>query len=252
MEYPETESSTLEFKERVPSRDQILKTVIGFCNLYGGRLLIGIADSGAIVGVEEAEIDRLCEYLDKSIYESCSPPILPDIHTQRIDGKLVLVVKVSPGMQKPYFMRSEGMAKGVYIRLGKSTMRADPGSIEELQRQNRRISYDCMPAYGATPENLDTAAIAEFLGRKGKPKSRSPIGNSLLAYHLAVEEQSRIIPTIGGVLLFHERPQKLVPECFIICSRFAGKSGRTVLSTIDAMGSLFQQFETAYEFILNL
>ena len=29
MDYPESESSTMEFKERVRARDQVLKTVVG-------------------------------------------------------------------------------------------------------------------------------------------------------------------------------------------------------------------------------
>ena len=56
MKYPESESSVLEFKEMIPKKDQIIKTVIGYCNLYGGRIIIGVDNSGKIVGVPEAEL----------------------------------------------------------------------------------------------------------------------------------------------------------------------------------------------------
>lgn len=36
IRYPETESSFLEFKREVPKNDQIIKTIIGFCNQKGG------------------------------------------------------------------------------------------------------------------------------------------------------------------------------------------------------------------------
>lgn len=249
MEYSESESSTLEFKEKIPSRDQVLKTVIGFCNLYGGRIVIGVKDSGQVVGIEEKEVERILEDLDKSIYESCSPPILPDIHTQRLGEKLLIIIVVSPGMQKPYFLRAEGVAKGVYIRLGRSTMRADAGTIEGLHRQNRRVSFDASPFYGAGADDLDKEAFAAFLKRKSAGTGGKPGIKTLMAYHLAVEEQSRIFPTVGGLLLFHPNPQKWLPEAFIICSTFAGRSGRTVLATQDATGDLFSQFEIAFDFI---
>jgi ATP-dependent DNA helicase RecG len=53
MKYPERESSTLELKRELPKNDQIVKTVIGFSNQSGGRLIVGVADDGTVVGIEE-------------------------------------------------------------------------------------------------------------------------------------------------------------------------------------------------------
>ena len=53
MKYPEQESSLLEFKQKVPKNDQIIKTVVGFCNHKGGKLIIGVENDGTIVGVQE-------------------------------------------------------------------------------------------------------------------------------------------------------------------------------------------------------
>ncbi|MGL5626697.1 MAG: AlbA family DNA-binding domain-containing protein [Candidatus Rhabdochlamydia sp.] len=40
--YPESESALLEFKREVPKNEQIIKTIIGFCNQKGGKLILGI------------------------------------------------------------------------------------------------------------------------------------------------------------------------------------------------------------------
>ena len=45
MKYPAVESSTLEFKEAIPQKDQVVKTTIGFCNQNGGKLIIGVSDN---------------------------------------------------------------------------------------------------------------------------------------------------------------------------------------------------------------
>jgi len=49
--YPDAESGRLEFKEKIPENQQIIKTIIGFCNQFGGRLVIGVANNREIVGV---------------------------------------------------------------------------------------------------------------------------------------------------------------------------------------------------------
>ena len=59
MKYPGNESSSLEFKQSIPENDQIVKTIIGFCNRSGGKLLIGIKQDGTIVGIPEEEIQRV-------------------------------------------------------------------------------------------------------------------------------------------------------------------------------------------------
>lgn len=46
MKYPEKESSILEFKRELPAKQQVIKTIIGFCNMHGGKLIVGVDDSG--------------------------------------------------------------------------------------------------------------------------------------------------------------------------------------------------------------
>lgn len=82
MKYPEQESSILEFKEILPKNDQIIKTVVSFCNQKGGKLVIGIANDGTIVGIPEEQISAALESLEKSIYEATTPPLIPTIGAQ--------------------------------------------------------------------------------------------------------------------------------------------------------------------------
>ena len=127
--YPGQESSTLEFKRALPHKNQIIHTIIGFCNLFGGRLVIGVNDDGTIRGINEEKVGEIIESLEQSIYHSCTPTILPEIYTQRFSKKLVLIIEVSLGMNKPYFHTSEGLSNGTYIRSGSLTVKASPEMI---------------------------------------------------------------------------------------------------------------------------
>ena len=131
MKYTAEESSKLEFKETMPENDQIIKTIIGFCNQKGGKLIIGVNSKGIITGLPHDDVQKTMEYINKSIFESSAPPIIPLVYIQRIADKTILIIEVSSGMNKPYYRKSEGLDKGTYIRLGRSTLRATSDIIEE-------------------------------------------------------------------------------------------------------------------------
>ena len=187
MKYPEPESHTLEFKSTLPKNDQIIKTVIGFCNQAGGRLILGVGNDGKIIGIEEDEAMKLMEWLEYTIYQTTAPPIIPKILLQRIGDKLILVLRVSSGMNKPYFRKSEGLEKGTYVRIGRSTLRASSDMIEELRWQGRGISYDVMPIYQATLDDLDSNKILKLLEQKTK-ETHILLSEEILKAYILVDE----------------------------------------------------------------
>lgn len=249
MKYIGSESSTLEFKQTIPENDQIIKTMIGFCNRSGGKLLIGIKQDGTIVGIPENEIQKIMEYVNKSIFEASSPPIILATYSQRIGNKTILIIEVSSGMNKPYYRKSEGLDKGTYVRLGRSTVKANADMIEELKWQSRGLSFDMMPVYHGKEEDLDKKKMVEFLNHKKSGGAKIISSKILFSYELIVEEYASVYPTTGGILLFGKKPQKYFSEAMILCTHFDGISGRKVISSIDCEGTLFEQFDMAYNFI---
>lgn len=251
MKYPGNESSTLEFKQTIPENAQIVKTMIGFCNRSGGKLLIGVKEDRTVVGVPEEEIQRVLEYVNKSVFEASSPPIIPAVYSQRIGDRTILIIEVSSGMNKPYFRKSEGLDRGTYIRLGRSTVRATADMVEELKWQSRGRSFDTMPVYHGKEEDLDEKEVFTFLKSKKTSHIHSMTPEVLTSYDLEVEEHASTYPTVGGILLFGKNPQKYFSEAMILCSHFDGVSGRKAISSVDCTGTLFQQFEMAYNFVVG-
>jgi ATP-dependent DNA helicase RecG len=249
MLYPQSESSMLEFKESIPSDNQIAKTIVGFCNHFGGKLILGVNNRREITGVSESRIEEILEYIQNYLYDSCSPVIIPNIYTQRFADKIILVIEVSPGMHKPYFLKSRGLDKGVYVRMGRSTLRADAFLIQELQSQSRGISFDQLPYYQAQPDVLNRKLMDDFFKAR-KTGARQKISIDILkSYHFVSEEHARTYPTNGALLLFAKEPQHYFSEAFIICTHYSGLKGRTALASVDCTGQLAVQFETAFEFI---
>lgn len=251
LRHPESESVLLEFKKEVPKNDQIIKTIIGFCNQKGGRLIIGVDDDRVIVGVPEEQIDKLLESLDHSIYEACHPPIIPLISTQIFGDKTVIIIAVSSGMSKPYFRKSEGVEKGTYIRVGRSTVHATPVMIEELKWQSHRLDFEKFPVYNASINTLDTQLIQNFLDNRKNQASAQVTQDVLRSYSLIVEEHSELFPTYAGILNFGKAPQTYLSEAMIIVSHFRGIEGRDAIASIDCEGTLLNQFQQAHHFVIS-
>ncbi len=249
MKYPLSESINLEFKRELPNNNQIIKTVIGFCNQSGGQLIIGIADDGTVLGLANQDIELAMESIERSIYDACSPPIIPRISTQILENKRIIVIEVSEGMSKPYHSRSEGPTRGTYIRLGRTTAKATPEIIQELEWQARGVDFECLPVYHATKNDLDNEKIKIFLNERINHGRAIPTEETLKAYNLITYEHSKTYPSVTGILLFGRNPQSFLTEAMIICSHFKGTAGREVIATVDCNGTLFSQFNQALNFI---
>jgi ATP-dependent DNA helicase RecG len=244
------ESSKVEFKEKFPQKKQIAKTCVAFCNLFGGSIYIGVKDDGSIIGVSEEDIQQSIEFLGKHIYESCSPPIIPRVYAKRFGEQGVLVVEVSSGMNKPYYLSSEGIGRGVYIRVGRSTLRANQDTIQELQWQSKGIHFDTLPNYAAQVNHLDQTLLAQLLTER-KAISKEQRDEILKSYRVLVSEHGNDYCTHGGTLLFDPHPERFYSEAFVICSRFKGEAGRNVLETVDVSGPLPHQIESACQFVFE-
>jgi ATP-dependent DNA helicase RecG len=251
MRYPEKESPTLELKGELPSKQQIAKTIIGFCNMFGGRLIIGIDDRYQIIGVDEKQVEQLLEDISRSIHSSCTPSIIPSLHLQRLENKTLVVIEVPEGMTKPYFLSSSGKQEGTFIRVGTEIVKASPQMIHGLEWQSLGKYPDEMPVHSATLDEIELSEVRKFLDRRKKRISGAAIEELLFHFHILTKEHTRTYPTKGGLLLFANNPQKFLPEAFVICTHFFGTSGREVVATRDCTGTLMQQYQDCISFLLS-
>jgi predicted HTH transcriptional regulator len=238
----ERESRFLEYKRQLPDNESIAKTVIAFANGDGGRIIIGIDDKNrSIVGLNSDTIDMLLKRLPVSLSDSIAPPIFPQIFQKNIEDKEVLIVQVFPGNQKPYHIASEGIDKGVYIRVGAHTRRAAGETLEELRLMRTRIGYDEQPMPACKKNELDVS---------GLPGSMRTEKGLISLEVLTIDNQNGVPhPTRGGVLMFHHEPHKYIPEAYIICSKMRGAKGRDTVESREITGPLPKQLEYAAELL---
>jgi ATP-dependent DNA helicase RecG len=231
--YPHLEGKSIEFKEIPPTFDKLIRTCVAFANTCGGDLIIGVADNTReIKGLTMEDINKIYENFPNSLYEAVSPTLLPQIYLKNIDDKEILVIKIWPGIKKPYFIKSMGIPKGVFVRVGASTRPVSQESMEDLVRDGQHRSFD-QESLNAELTAFSSKLLEQYYGA---PSSRQLLADGIAAPNPFAPESLR--PTVAGALFFCESPENLVPEALVLCTLFNGHQGREVIQSIELKGPL--------------
>lgn len=143
------EGHKLEFKEK-PSKN-LTKEMVAFANADGGRILIGVSDSGEI-----KELEKINE-IDSQIYDfahNCDPAVT--IKTEIVGEVLVVEVKEGSELHKA--------PDGFYLRQGTNSQKLSKQEIIALMHERGEIVFDEMICKGFNyPEDFDEDSFNEFL-----------------------------------------------------------------------------------------
>ena len=224
------EGKQLEFKRDLSSPQPIMKTLTAFANTAGGRLIVGITDTGQVLGVEHPldDEERLCSMIADSI----APHLVPNIELVTVENKTLLVIEVFLSGTRPHWLKSIGRERGCFVRLGSSNRQADVQLIAELQRGVAGISFDSIPMSHLGLDDLDMAAIkADF-------STKSIDAAALQSLKIITRDQGRIVPTHGGILLYGKDRRFHFDDAWIQCGRFIGHDKGDIFDHIDINDSL--------------
>jgi len=128
----EGEGVSLDFKKTITSCEKIAKTMVSFANNKGGRLLIGVADDGNIVGVKADDEERYM--ITKAAHMYARPALEPVFEEVYFDNKMVLVVEISESNLKPHYALAEDGKWWVYVRVKDKSVLASKIVVDVLKR----------------------------------------------------------------------------------------------------------------------
>lgn len=221
------EGKVLEFKESAQSLPDIIKTVIAFANTASGLIVIGVQDrTKKIVGVLNTLDEE--ERLINAISDSIAPILVPNVEIQTYRKKELILIHV-PHVAGPYYLKSAGPERGVFVRIGSTSRVADTEMLETLRLFAKRVSFDEIPYGQAKANTLDWDVIKNLFHEVGKNFTmRKAEALELLVTHA---EQSS--PSFGGIILFGLNRLKIFPDAIIRCTRFIGINKAKVLDHLD-------------------
>lgn len=236
------EGKKTEFKQQLPGSSSLSKTIVAFSNGAGGNILIGVKDNGIIIGISNDEVMEMPDKISNIVYDACYPSIIPEIYSENIDGKNVLVVEVFPGNLKPYYLKKEGKIHGTYIRVGAANKLADQEMIMELERQKMNISFDeeCVYEINESKVKFDKLCMdfEKYTGKRLEEKD-------LINLKILKTEHGKNYPTKAGMLLLGNGYFEFAR---IKCARFKGNDVGEFIDQKEFSGPIYEQVENAMNF----
>ena len=143
------ESKTIEFKstmrknlhtgENDPRMEMgVLKTIVAFLNSSGGSLVIGVADDGRGIGIEEDNFpneDKFALHLDNIVRSRLGSHVMLYIHPRFEDyeGVRVMVVDCQPAKNAVYL--KDGTVERFFVRSAASSVELTGSQMNEYIKQ---------------------------------------------------------------------------------------------------------------------
>ena len=252
------ETKNVEFKREIPSKhEKFLKDIIAFSNSTGGQVIVGIEDETCIVyGIGEQSPFKLSDSISNMIFDACTPQIEPDISIQTIEDKTVLVINVAPGKFRPYYLVNRDKETTSYIRINGTSRPADARKLQELELEGQGISYDSLQDIGREfdqNKSLDLCvymkqtAINACKTEEEKDSIKDKTLEKLEDFGLLCRVGRDRYPTHAFDLLTdnHNKAAK------IQCALFKGISRDVFIDQKEFTGSIQEQVEEAYQFVLR-
>lgn len=252
------ESKNIEYKVAVPKKsEKYMKTVVAFANGNGGKIVFGIDDKTLeIVGMDEDNIFKIMDAITNAISDSCEPRIRPDVTLQTVNDKTVIVVEILPGAMRPYYIKSEGMTEGTYMRVSGTTRPVEGYMLKELilEGQNRYFDSEPCRELQITDEDIQNlcktmkeTAIKNTWQNSEKAKIKDITKNTLLSWGILTEVQGEIFPTNAYALLTGQLRMQPVIQCGL----FKGKDRAYFADRKEFDGPIQNQVDAAYQYVLE-
>jgi len=218
------EDSCTQFKrgQEITNAKSLAGDMVAFANSKGGRLFIGVDDSGSVIGVTPDDIRRINQIISNVATDCIRPSVNPETDNVTIDEKLVMVITIPEGISKPY-TDNEG------VFWVKSAANKRPvTSREEIQRMMQRaglVHADEVPVEGTTLDSLDDDHFNGFFqkqyGRSVKQALEdSGLTMARLLNNLGLAKDETL--NLAGLILFGRDPQRHRPAFVVKAVSFVG------------------------------
>lgn len=243
-----SESTTIEWKQSLAEIKEIIETVAAFANTEGGRIFIGVSNSGKAIGVQIGK--GTIENLANRIAQHTDPKIQPRITVKKIDGKEIIVIEVQPSADK--LVLADGRP---YKRVGPSTRQMGKDEYEEriFEKHKGKLYFDEQICKDAKITDISKEKISAFV-KKAKQERGLSIdpGSSVtdILRKLKLVKDGKM--TNAAILLFGKDTQDFFLQSELKAIRFKGlDETRPMLDFKTIGGDAITLLKKAEDFIYD-
>ena len=232
-----TERQNIEWKEIW--KDDYLAWICGFANAQGGKLYIGMNDSGEVVGVKNAK--KLLEDLPNKIRDAMG--IIVNVNLLNEGDFEYIEIEVPP---YPIAISCKG---SYYYRSGSTNQKLSGPELEAFIMRRRGVTWDSMPLPTFTIDDVDDGVVKRF---KQWAVNKGRINKSVLSEDKFVMlEKLHLVKdgylTNAAMLLFSNDPEKWQLGAYVKIGFFETDSDLVYQDEIH--GSILDQIDKIVEII---
>ena len=228
------EGYKLELKQKF--NKNITKEVCAFANSSGGRIIIGVSDTGQKIGVknDNHQLSKIQDTLNQ---------INPFLQTTVYPLKNLIIIEVPEGPDKPY-----AAPTGFFLRTGPNSQKMDRDQIISFLEKEGRIKFDEMiNEKGDFLDNFSPPAFARFLKLAGIEADLEP--KNTLRNLSCLELEDKL--TNAGVLMFAKDISSIMNQATIVCVLYQGEEKLKVIDRKDLAVDLIKNLDDSLNFILR-
>ncbi|MBX2948022.1 MAG: putative DNA binding domain-containing protein [Crocinitomicaceae bacterium] len=234
---PETQN--IEYK--CTWRDEYLKWICGFANANGGKIYIGMDDSGKVVGIPDAK--KLLEDIPNKVKDVLGIVVDVDLHNE-VGGDYI-EIRIDP---YPNAVNYKGQ---YHYRSGSTKQELKGAALDKFLLQKTGKRWDSVPVPNVTPDELK-AETFDFFRHRGIQSKRLD-ENSLKQTNLQLLENLKLVDgkyvKRAAVLLFHPDPEKFVTGAYIKIGYF--EKDVDLIFQDEIHGNLFEQVEKTVDLLFT-
>lgn len=239
------EDTLNQFKTNFYSVDKLAVEICAFANSDGGKLYIGISDSGDMEGISKEDVNRLNQWISSTSSSKIAPPLFVKTEILICDNRRILIIHVPKGSNKPYAVNTTEF----WVKSGADKRRATREELLRLMQSSNFLFADEIET-GAGVEDFDADYFKRFYEQYYAEKVEDiDVPLEKLLENLRLVKNGQL--TLAGLLLFGRSPERVIPQFVIKATYYKGNDIHSnEYNDSEAIeGRLIEQFEYGVSFI---
>lgn len=220
------ENLEVEFKRDDVRPKSLAKEMAALLNHRGGRILLGVEDSGEISGMAR-DHQSAEEWVMNISRENISPSVAPIFSSIIVsnDKRVGIIELRTNRFDKPYKARIQNLWTS-YVRVGSTSRKASPQEEIRLYDLSGMVKYEKKPVPDMGLKSLDLNRISNYfstvLGRQPpKLEEIHEWQQILLNSDLLVEiDDDLVLASVAGLLLFGKNPNRRLHQAGVMAVAF--------------------------------
>lgn len=224
----------------------VRETLSSFSNTPGGgTLILGLDEAADFAAVGLGDPGKLMADLASMCREDVVPPLQPTIEILEVGGRAVVLADIVelPKAQKPCYVKSLGMERGSYLRVGESDRRLTSEEVHQIVADRGQPQFDHEVVLDAVLDDLDPVLVSSYLARirRSNPRVFANEPSEIILRMtkvLARGSDGLEHPTLGGLLSMGRYPQQFFPQLNVTFVHYPTSTGESTASGVRFLDNL--------------